>query len=117
MRGSNPTIRRLHPRSHRGLSKRSLFLRKLADADAPPDLEQHEDAGGKYDGEDGSSQDDVHGDGDLRLDGVQHRPNLPRKERLAGGSPSRSGAMDRSKFIEPQSLTDQETITLFSIVF
>jgi hypothetical protein len=33
----------------------SLF-RKLADADAPPDLEQYEDASGQRDCEDGSGQ-------------------------------------------------------------
>jgi hypothetical protein len=40
----------------RGLS----FLRKLADADAPPDLEQHKDTSAQRDCENGSSQDEVH---------------------------------------------------------
>jgi hypothetical protein len=40
------------------------FLRKLADADAPPDLKQYEDASGQRDCENGSGQDYVHGEDD-----------------------------------------------------
>ena len=65
-----PTIQRSRPQSHRGLVKRSRLFSNLADANAPAGLEQHEDPCGKYDREDGSSQDDVHEEGALKLDRI-----------------------------------------------
>jgi hypothetical protein len=50
------------------------FLRKLADADAPP--EQYEDASGQRDCEDGSGQDDVHGEDDSNPYGRARNSNL-----------------------------------------
>jgi hypothetical protein len=43
---------------------RSAPSRRVADADAPPDLKQYEDASGQRDCENGSGQDYVHGEDD-----------------------------------------------------
>jgi hypothetical protein len=93
------------------------FLRKLADANAPPDLEQHEDPSGQYDREDGSSQDNVHVEGDLRLAESQRRPNFPRTERVFAGSPSRLARWTAAGSLKVGSTTGQTFITLFLMVF